>query len=642
MRGAAALAVLLAASPALAAFEDLGHGARAPGMAGAFSAVADDGYAAFYNPAGLAQLRRPQFGTSYSRLHVGLSDGSDVSIADAVYALPLSRLSGTAALAWSRLALDSLYDESQFALAYARSGESPLGALHAGASLKLLRRSFARTDDARFAKDDTLAVVGPDPVLSGANSVTTPDLDLGFLLRLRGRWSLALAVQHLFEPDVAFSSSDRDPVQRAYRFGIAHKSLWQNLSAEARLDHAPSGGLHKEVGIAAERYFPTLTLGQFGLRGGFALGTEEFRQLSAGMTYRVGKLQFDYAFLIPFGGVPGTAGTHRAGLTFHFGAPTSEEEYGANLARLIREGPRVAGYAYEFEGLGDKKMTVLENVTLSTAGALIHAGRYQDALTEVSGIMARRAVRVEVVALARRLEAVTESYPSLAVSSNPWAAAVGRSIADFLSGSDRAAMLRACQAWSQFKDAGLEAWIKRMEAVSEVRAQWVPGESKLTLLDVKLRDSETMFLSGRFPEARALLEEALVIEPGHPAASARLGSVLYADGSFEEAVRVWERALPAQVSATERQNIEYMIRQARKKAGPAKAAPPRKAAPPAAPPDPELLRRMYQHAIELYSAGETGRAAELLRRILELAPEDKPAQKALKRLEREMLLRSGG
>ena len=37
-----------------------GAGARAMGMGGAFTAVADDATATFYNPAGLAQLKRPE------------------------------------------------------------------------------------------------------------------------------------------------------------------------------------------------------------------------------------------------------------------------------------------------------------------------------------------------------------------------------------------------------------------------------------------------------------------------------------------------------------------------------------------------------------------------------------------------------
>jgi hypothetical protein len=43
-----------------------GSGARAAGMANAFVAVSDDGTAASWNPAGLAQLRKPEFSLVYS------------------------------------------------------------------------------------------------------------------------------------------------------------------------------------------------------------------------------------------------------------------------------------------------------------------------------------------------------------------------------------------------------------------------------------------------------------------------------------------------------------------------------------------------------------------------------------------------
>src|SRR5260370_19775144 len=42
-------------------FNPVGAGARGLGMGGAFIAVADDGTAASFNPAGLAQLRRTEF-----------------------------------------------------------------------------------------------------------------------------------------------------------------------------------------------------------------------------------------------------------------------------------------------------------------------------------------------------------------------------------------------------------------------------------------------------------------------------------------------------------------------------------------------------------------------------------------------------
>jgi long-subunit fatty acid transport protein len=66
---ASALALLLAGREAAAQGVSLsraGSGARAAGMADAFVAVADDGTAASWNPAGLGQLRQPEFSFVYS------------------------------------------------------------------------------------------------------------------------------------------------------------------------------------------------------------------------------------------------------------------------------------------------------------------------------------------------------------------------------------------------------------------------------------------------------------------------------------------------------------------------------------------------------------------------------------------------
>ena len=50
---------------------DLGYGARAVGMGGAFVAVADDGNAGYWNPAGLSQLRQVEITSMYTSLYFG-------------------------------------------------------------------------------------------------------------------------------------------------------------------------------------------------------------------------------------------------------------------------------------------------------------------------------------------------------------------------------------------------------------------------------------------------------------------------------------------------------------------------------------------------------------------------------------------
>lgn len=68
-------------------FSPMGAGARAGGMGGAFLAIADDGTAASFNPAGLAQLRRPEFA------FVGYEDQFRSRVTQPLEALPVEAVS---------------------------------------------------------------------------------------------------------------------------------------------------------------------------------------------------------------------------------------------------------------------------------------------------------------------------------------------------------------------------------------------------------------------------------------------------------------------------------------------------------------------------------------------------------------------
>jgi hypothetical protein len=68
-RHVAACAVLFCVAAGHAAFEPLGYGAAAKGMGGAYAAVAEDGTAAYWNPAGLALVGRSQGTAAYEDLY---------------------------------------------------------------------------------------------------------------------------------------------------------------------------------------------------------------------------------------------------------------------------------------------------------------------------------------------------------------------------------------------------------------------------------------------------------------------------------------------------------------------------------------------------------------------------------------------
>ncbi|MGQ9678795.1 MAG: hypothetical protein ACUVUD_05885, partial [bacterium] len=71
-------------------FEEEGSGVRAEGMGGAYVAVADDIGAIDFNPAGLAQVLRPQFHGFYKLLYGGV--GAGLHTFQSGICMPTSRL----------------------------------------------------------------------------------------------------------------------------------------------------------------------------------------------------------------------------------------------------------------------------------------------------------------------------------------------------------------------------------------------------------------------------------------------------------------------------------------------------------------------------------------------------------------------
>ncbi len=88
------------------AFLEIGVGARALGMAGAFSAVADDGHAFYWNPAGMSFVTRPRisamYGPQFGSITRPLANFHFIG-----YAQPL-RGDVVLAFNWIRLAVDDI------------------------------------------------------------------------------------------------------------------------------------------------------------------------------------------------------------------------------------------------------------------------------------------------------------------------------------------------------------------------------------------------------------------------------------------------------------------------------------------------------------------------------------------------------
>ncbi len=295
-----------------ASFEEFPTGARAAGLGNAFTAISDDVYSTYYNPAGLVQLHRAEFSAYYSKLYSGLSDGSSIGRSFVGYAQP-TRNRGTFAVSYLSLSLAGLYSESTVAVSYAHSIRERL---NLGGSIKFLKKSFGTDQYTQNAiNSDTGASLGaPDPLFAqNGTSKSAASFDLGAQYRLSRIYGLGFTILNINAPNMALSPSDTDKVAAIYKLGMARRTKTSAVDAEISSRRFTSDEYRFNMG--AERWFA----GGFGLRGGLGFGQRDYQVTSVGFSYRWESLEFAYAMIYPLTGIKGTFGTHQLSMTFRLG-----------------------------------------------------------------------------------------------------------------------------------------------------------------------------------------------------------------------------------------------------------------------------------------------------------------------------------
>lgn len=646
MTALAAFALGILCSGAKAAFVDLGAGARAPGLGNAFTALADDVHAVHYNPAGLGLLERPQLAMSHAQLHMGLSDGSNLGLSQFAYAHPVRHGRwGTLGGAWERFSLDDVYDEQALFLSWGRKvlSRGDGAGLLAGLNAKYVTRSFKQLPEAFNAYDQATATGLRDPVLTGDTSKSAVDADFGLLYRTKRRLQFGLMAQHVNRPDVGFAGTERLPMNT--RLGLGYKSLWMNLSGELRMEPAPSGSMDKDLILAAERFFPTLDHGQFAARGSLGVGSRSWKQITFGLSYRINKVQLDYAFLMPIGSIAGTIGSHRMGMTFHFGAPTAEDEISKEAlaqAQRLRQG---RGSQYGYESLDAMRPHDLSDPLLEPVRRQVEEGRFADARTMLAELAKTMPPDESLIRLSNRLDLVASYYRELASPREPWEVVLSTGLKDFLGGRDHASLLRTGFSLSLTPDnTKLNNLVSKLEEVLDSKALRLPPGHPRSFTQELLFRAEAAYNRGDPRGALGLLDDVLAVSPEDATALALTGSLHYTQGRYLQALHAWERALPLQTSEEERRSLTEHIRTTRERlsqsALPAaieKSAPtPKSAAPAGSLTTEEVTRveRLYERGLRHFAKGENLQATAMFMRILQIDPGNVQAKKALERLER--------
>jgi hypothetical protein len=280
---ALALVVLACLLPAPAAAQQVFEsvGSRALGMAGAFVAVADDGTAAFWNPAGIALAPKGNLTVEWVRFQTGNRDqipapGPTTRTAEAAtlgggnFNLSYATLQGADLVN----TLTGLQAETLKTTQYSATVlQSIAHGVILGSTLKLLR-GFA-------ASEPPIGLTGSNALSQAfslqGQTVTRFDYDVGLMVVVQ-KFRFGLTAKNLEEPSFPDATGIAFTLRRQARMGVAVKPMGGlTLAMDLDLDTVDlRGGLRRMIALGGED-----RLGRhFALRGGVRWSVTGDRQLS--------------------------------------------------------------------------------------------------------------------------------------------------------------------------------------------------------------------------------------------------------------------------------------------------------------------------------------------------------------------------
>ncbi len=362
------LIIVAAALPSEASFERRA-GIRALGMGGAFTGVADDASAPYWNPAGIGRFSAVEFRAEYARPFTGAAN-IDINDVDFAFAYPFGNW-GTMLGGYDYLG-NYLYNEGVGIFSYGL-GLLKRKPLLVGFNARLYSVNYSvgglsSVDAGQVKKDLLFSNYGFGESAFG--------FDLGALYRYRNKWTVGVSLFNLNAPSTSLNPDDQDELPLTGRIGISYlfKRLTGALDLEYRdqyfMDSKPvyiHTGVEQELfrkrlhlragafGMVSPEFSPRLTAGfsyNFLRREWVEFGTD----LLDGKEYQYLKrlwltLEYGAAFPVASGSFEGSFGDQRIGLKITF---DTAKEYKKYMTRQELE-----------EMLKDKKIEVALDITES-------------------------------------------------------------------------------------------------------------------------------------------------------------------------------------------------------------------------------------------------------------------------------------
>lgn len=289
--------------------------ARAQAMGGAYTAIANDVFATFYNPAGLVQVRGTQLGFTHAQQFI-----SSVNFDYVGFVHPLSD-SKTFGLSLIRLGVDNIKDSRQAAI-IGEDGtllgidESQVNNFNS--SDLALFFSLGQQMGSKLALGFNVKLVRRDLAEFNANGI---GFDAGALYTVNDKFKISAAVRNITTTLIAWNTGEKEFVSPNLRFGSSYFVPLPGLNSY----FIPNFDLIVQTQGTPNLTSSSLNSGFFGgavggelvvkdrlaLRGGY----DELQRLNLGVGIKIPHINVDYSFT-SFDQELGNA--HRIGLMVDF------------------------------------------------------------------------------------------------------------------------------------------------------------------------------------------------------------------------------------------------------------------------------------------------------------------------------------
>lgn len=295
------LSVIISSQTFAGGFENLGVHSRIIGMGGAFTGVGDASYTVFYNPAGLINVKKFEFSSTYNQLFTGLDD--DLYYLTFSSSIPLWKF-GKLGAGLTHLKAGA-WQENTLIFSYAKD----IGNFGLGGNLKLLRWNAQ-------------AAPGEE-----AQSYLGFTFDAGLFYSIyqvlgNGILRFGAVAQDITEPSISINGSDEAKLPMKLSFGISYYSpTYDYMFAIDGIKEEDNYLLKfgaEFLGMKTKVYGVE---SGFYLRGGYngIVSNSPFKQnsLNGGFGVFINQLKIDYAYESHIQ-ITGLGGGHKISFTYQF------------------------------------------------------------------------------------------------------------------------------------------------------------------------------------------------------------------------------------------------------------------------------------------------------------------------------------